>query len=123
MAEILTKDNQPVKAGQAAKKGLPHTANIYKRTRLATELQPAHPSLSKFNLLNFAKATDANALKYQFSKFVEMAAAHFDRIDFPLRKRAEVVAFLIKQFQLAGVFSYVDSAVFTAAENLVSLVV
>ena len=66
------------------------------------------------------KAVDAEALKYQFSKFVQLVSAQFERIDFPLRKRAEVVAWLIKQFQQCGVFAYVDSAVFTAADNLVN---
>lgn len=117
VSEILTKDNV---AEKAAKKGQPHTANIYKRTRLGQELQPTDPSVAKFNLRNLEKAVDAQSLKYQFSKFVELVSAQFERIDFPLRKRAEVVASLIKQFQQCGVFAYVDSAIFTAAENLVS---
>ena len=116
VSDILNNDNA---ASKAAKKGLPHSANIYKKTRLAKELQPSDPSVAKFNLRNLEKAVDVDALKYQFSKFAQMVAAQFDRIDFPLRKRAEVVAFLIKQFQQCGVFAYVDSAVFTAAENLV----
>lgn len=86
---------------------------------MAKELQPADPSVAKFNLRNLEKAVDAESLKYQFSKFAQLVAAQFDRIDFPLRKRAEVVAWLIKQFQQSGVYAYVDSAVFAAAENLV----
>ena len=117
VADILSNNTG---SSKAAKKGLPHTANIYKKTRLAKELQPADPSVAKFNLRNLEKAVDADALKYQFSKFVELVAAQFERIDFPLRKRAEVVASLIKQFQQCGVFAYSDTAVFTAAENLVS---
>ena len=121
MAEILSKNPEaPKQASKAAKKGQAHSANLYKRTRLAKELQPGHPSVAKFNLQNFGKAVDLDAIKYQFSKFAELSTAQFERIDLPLKKRAAAVGALIKSFQLCGVFAYVDSAIFTAADNLVS---
>ena len=103
-----------------AKKGLPHSGNIYRRTRLGQELQPKNKNEAAFNLKNLKLAKDVPSMKYQCQKFVELVDGIFETHDFALIKRAEIVAFLLKQFQLSGVFTHVDSCIFTAAENLVS---
>ena len=77
--------------------------------------------MAAFNLKNFKLAKDTNALKYQLQKFVELVVAQFEVIDVPLKKRADVVSFLLKQFQAAGVFTHVDSCIFTASDNVVSV--
>ena len=90
---------------------------------MAKELQPASKAVASFNLKNFKLAKDMDSLKYQISKFGELVDAQFELIDLPMKDRAAIVSHLLKQFQLAGIFSHVDSAIFTASDNLVSLAV
>ena len=117
MCEVLSKNNV---AEKAAKKGQQHSANIYKKTRLGKELQPKNKNEAVFNLKNLKAAKEVDTLKYQLQEFTKLVVNQFEVADIPLKKRADVVAFLLKQFQSAGVFAHVDSCIFTAAENLVS---
>ena len=116
VAERLSKNNAKEKA---AKKSVNFTGKIYQKTRLGKELYPSSKSVAAFNLKNFKLAKDMPSLKYQMSKFGELVDAQFDLIDLNMNEKAEVVSHLLKQFQLAGIFTHVDSAIFTAAENLV----
>ena len=117
VTEILSKKNVGEKV---AKKGIPHSGKIYRKTRLGQELQPKNKNEAAFNLKNLKLAKDAQSLKYQCQKFAELVGGIFESNDFALKKRAEVVSTLLKQFQVSGVFTHVDSCIFTASENLVS---
>ena len=115
MADILN----PVTTAKAAKKGNLFTGEIYKRTRLGSDLKPDDPSQSKFNLKNITTAASTDQLKYLFGKFGDLAVAQFERLDLSLQKRGDCVASLIKSFQKCGVFATIDSAIFLASPNKV----
>ena len=119
MAEAL---NQGPVHPKTAKKSIAYTGKMYQKTRLAKELKPASKAVAAFNLKNFKLAKDMESLKYQISKFGELVDAQFELIDLPMKDRAAIVSHLLKQFQLSGIFQHVDSAIFTATENLVSLI-
>ena len=99
---------------------MPHTGNLYRRTRLGQELQPKNKNEAAFNLKNLKLAKDVHSLKYQCQKFAQLVGGLFETHDIALKRRGEVVGSLLKQFQAVGVFAHVDSCIFTAAENLVS---
>ena len=105
---------------KAAKKGSVITGEIYKRTRMGSDLKPEDPSKAKFNLKNLTTASSADQLKYMVQEFGDLMLAQFERLDIPLQKRGECVSHLIKTFQKCGVFASVDSAIFLAAPNSVS---
>ena len=110
----------PVTPSKAAKKGNFFTGEIYKRTRLGSDLKPDDPSQAKFNLKNLTTAATPDQLKYLFGKFGDLSVAQFERLDLSLQRRGDCVAELIKSFQKCGVFAMVDSAVFLASPNKVT---
>ena len=110
---------EPKLRDQAAKKGLKHTANIYKRTRLGVDLTPEDPSMAKFNLKNLSLAASVNQMKYMCQEFAKLVDAQFDKMELAMNQKAEVVAALLKNFQKTGVFAAADTAIFTQEPNLV----
>ena len=80
------------------------------------------PSMKNFNLNNFKKTTTEPQLKYMLQKMVEMIVNQFDKIGLPLSSQADMVAFLIKNFQKGNIFAMVDHAVFVAEPNQVTTI-
>ena len=119
-AEKVAQLLNPVAATNAAKKGNAFTGEIYKRTRLGSDLKPEDPTKANFNLKNLTTAASADQLKYLFAKFGDLVEAQFDRLDLSLQKRGDCVATLLKTFQKCGVFATVDSGIFLAAPNKVT---
>ena len=102
-----------------AKKGVVNKGRVYKATRLADTLIAEDPSMKNFNLANFKKTTTEGQLKYMLQKMVEMVINQFDKMELPLSSQADMVAFLIKNFQKGNIFAMVDHAVYTAEPNQV----
>lgn len=126
MAEILEKTKQPqpsgVSAAQAAKKGGISKGKIYKSTRLADTLQAEDPSMKNFNLNNFKKSSTEPQLKYMLQKIVEMVINQFDKMGLPLSTQADMVSFMIKNFQKGNIFAAVDHAIYIAEPNQVEYI-
>ena len=116
-----TKNPQPSGslASKAAKKGVTNKGKTYKATRLAETLVAEDPTMKNFNLNNFKKTTSEGQLKYMLQKMVEMVASQFEKMALPLSSQADMVAFMIKNFQKNNIFAAVDHAIFVAEPNQV----
>lgn len=123
VAEILEQANQPqpsgVSAAQAAKKGVVTKGKVYKATRLCDTLQAEDPTMKNFTLNNFKKTTTEPQLKYMLQKIVDMVTNQFDKMGLPLSSQADMVAFMMKNFQKANIFAAVDHAIYVAEPNQV----
>ena len=122
VANILdaTKRQQPTSsAGRAAKKGVVDKGKVYRKTRLCDTLTAEDPAMKNFNLNNFKKTSSEPQLKYMLQKMVELIVNQFDKIGLPLSSQADMVAFMIKNFQKGNIFAAVDHAIFVAEPNQV----
>ena len=108
---------------KVAKKGQKHSADIYKRTRLGTDLTPSDPSMAKFNLKNLSAALDIQQIKYLFQEFAKLTMTQFEKMELNPAERGEVVASLLKQYQKMGVYALADTAVFIQEPNVVSFLI
>lgn len=79
--------------------------------------------MKNFNLSNFRKTTTEAQLKYMLQKMVEMVVNQFDKMALPISSQADMVAFMIKNFQKGNIFAAVDHAIFVAEPNQVSLTI
>ena len=124
MANILNRTKNPLPSGslanQAAKKGVTTKGKVYKATRLCDTLTAEDPSMKNFNLNNFKKTASEDQLKYMLQKNVEMVLNQFFKMGLPISTQADMVSFMIKNFQKGNIFAAVDHAVFIAEENQVN---
>ena len=104
---------------KVAKKGVVDKGKTYRKTRLCDTLMAEDPSMKNFNLANFKKTNSEPQLKYMLQKMVEMVISQFDKMMLPLSSQADMVAFLIKNFQKGNIFAAVDHAIFVAEPNQV----
>ena len=75
--------------------------------------------MRNFNLNNFKKTTSEPQLKYMLQKIVDMVINQFDKMGLPLSSQADMVSFMIKNFQKGNIFAAVDHAVYVAEPNQV----
>ena len=104
-----------------AKKGVVNKGKTYRKTRLCDTLTAEDPLMKNFNLANFKKTTTEPQLKYMLQKMVELVINQFDKMCLPLSSQADMVAFLIKNFQKGNIFAAVDHAIFVAEPNQVPI--
>ena len=77
--------------------------------------------MRNFNLNNFKKTTSEAQLKYMLQKMVDMVINQFDKMGLPLSSQADMVSFMIKNFQKGNIFAAVDHAIYIAEPNQVYL--
>ena len=75
--------------------------------------------MKNFTLNNFKKTTTEPQLKYMLQKIVDMVTNQFDKMGLPLSSQADMVAFMMKNFQKANIFAAVDHAIYVAEPNQV----
>ena len=84
----------------AAKKGIVvDRSKFAKKTRQGQELEPDDQKMKNFSKNNFTAAKTMHQVRYQLQEMANFTMAHLEKMNFTIREKSSLVAFLMKQFQ------------------------
>ena len=108
-------------AKSAAKKGVQSdSVNSGATTRATDKLKPVHANVTKFTLKNLSLAKTMDEFRFQLQEMVGLVLNQFQKINLSKHEQSILTAFMLKEFQRAGIFANCDNVVYHSEGNTVS---